>query len=245
MTPHKNYTIMRLKNPLHPQHEVGFNMYSHEQLDVLLATPLFEGISYDNTLSMLSCLGARKRACPRDTVVLAAGSLMEHVGVVLSGTLHLLQEDENGDRILLAPLGPGSFFGEALCCAGVRESPVTVIAETAANVMLLDFKKILNVCPRTCQHHTQLIENMMCIIAKKNLFLQSRLEILSKKSIRERVLLFLHSQCRQRGRPFTVSLDRNGMADYLGTDRSALSRELGRMKADGLLDFDKNVFLLK
>lgn len=211
----------------------------------LMHVPLFAHIADPEIDVLLSCLGGHVRAVEKGEVVLRAGDPVTQVGVVLEGMLQIAREDAEGGRVLLMVIGPNDFFGEALSCAGVKRSPVTVSAESASTVLLVDFKKILGTCSRSCTYHTQLIENMMGILAKKNLFLQERMEVLSKKTIREKLLRYLEGMAPRAGVPVTIPLNRNALADYLGVDRSALSRELGRLRDEGVLQFRKNIFTLR
>ena len=206
---------------------------------------LFRGIAPADLDAVLRCLGAEIRHAAKEEILLLAGDRPQSVGVVLSGLLHVVQEECDGGRSLLAALAPGEIFAEALCCAGVAESPVTVAAAVDSEVLLLRFERILRTCPQACAFHRGLIENLLRLMADKTLFLQSRLEILSLKSVRARVLRYLEALAPQEGRSVAVPFNREGMAEYLCVERSALSHELARMKRDGLLDYRKNQFLLK
>ena len=145
---------------------------------------------------------------------------------------------------MLATLGEADIFAEALCCAGVEESPVSVLADTDAAVLLLGFSRILHTCPNSCTFHQTLIANMLQIVARKNLYLQGRMEIISMKSVRAKVLRYLSALAAVHGRDFTAPHNREQMADYLCVERSALSHELMRMKQEGLIAYRKDRFTL-
>lgn len=213
--------------------------------EILYDVALFQDIEPRDLSSMLTCLAAETINYEKGDIILLAGSKPEHVGIVLSGLLQIVKEDYEGKRTIIAVLEPGDYFAEALCCAGVDESPVTVIADTASEVMRINFSRILQTCPNSCSFHQKLIGNMLGIIAKKNLFLQSRMEVVCIKSLREKVLKYLESFGARQGKTVTIPLSREAMAEYLSVDRSALSHELMKMRREGLLDYDKNVFVLK
>jgi CRP-like cAMP-binding protein len=216
-----------------------------EYFDLLQSVGLFAGIDAVDLESVLQCLGAEITKTSRDEVVLLAGGKPQHVGIVLSGQLHIVREGYEGNRSLEAAITPGGIFGESLCCAGVAESPVTVIAASDATVMLLRFQRVLHICANTCAFHQKLIENMLRLVAEKNLFLKARIEIMTLKSIRAKVLRYLESCAPERGQIFTIPFNREEMAGYLCVERSALSHELIRMKQDGLIEYRKNQFTLK
>lgn len=213
-------------------------------LTLLSSITLFQGISSSGIQELLTCLSAKITRHNKNEFLLLAGETPHYVGIVLEGDLQIIKEDYAGRRSLVAQLEPGDLFAEALVCARVEKSPVSVLVDKHAVVMKLDFLRLLQPCSNSCVFHQQFIENMLMLIARKNLFLQSRIDVLGTKSIREKVLHYFESFVRKQGHSFTVSLNRQEMADYLGVDRSALSHELMKMKQDGLIDYRKNKFSL-
>lgn len=213
--------------------------------ELLKSVKLFGGIGTEDLDAMLKCLGSEARRFRKDEILLLAGDKPEYVGVVLSGQLYIAREGYDGSRSLIAAITPGEIFAEALCCAGVSESPVTVTAGTDSVVMLLRFSRILHTCAGSCTFHTMLIENMLRIIANKNLLLQNRMEIVGLKSVRMKVRRYLESFAPKQGRNITIPFNREELADFLCVERSALSHELAKMKRDGLIDYRKNEFVLK
>lgn len=213
-------------------------------LEILGKVSLFQEIAADDLSAMLSCLSAETAHYQKNEILLLTGEKPERVGIVLSGRLQVIKESLEGERTIMAILEPCDLFAEALCCAGIEESPVTVVADSHGEVMLLNFPRILQVCSRTCLFHHKLIENMLRIIANKNLFLQDRMDIVRKKSVREKVLSYLEGFAVKQGRAVTIPLNREEMAGYLCVERSALSHELMKMKRDGILQYNKNSFTL-
>jgi len=215
-----------------------------EYLSILKTVSLFRGIETAELESILGCMSAEIKAVSKGSIILLAGDTPRQVGILLSGQLHIVREDYDGNRSLIAVLTPRDIFAEALCCAGVSESPVTVIADLDSTIALMNFERILHVCSTSCSFHRELIKNMLKLIAGKNLQLQSHMEILSLKSIRARVMRYIESQAQKQGCEVTIPLNREELANYLCVERSALSHELMRMKKDGLIDYRKNKFVL-
>ncbi len=209
---------------------------------ILKKVNLFAGISENDVKSMLSCLSARVIKTEKNEYLLMAGDPVAYIGIVLSGTLHIEKDDAEGGRTMIASLSTGDYFAEALCCAGVKESPVNVVVDTGGTVMLIEFKKIMSVCPNSCIFHSKLIENMLGIIARKNLMLQNRMEIIGKRSLRLKIMCYLESLSSKTGGKVEIPFNREELADFLCVDRSALSHELSRMKNEGLIDYKKNMF---
>jgi len=219
----------------------NFNNY----FNILKTVPIFDSISGAEMGSMLNCLGARIKSLPKNGAFLLAGEKPVYIGIVLTGQLHIVREDYEGNRIMIASAAPGGIFAEALCCADIEESPVSVLAAEDSSVMLLRFENILRVCPSACPFHRKLLENMLRLVSNKNLYLQGRMEIVSIKSVRWKVLRYLESFAQKRGREIVIPFNREELAGYLCVERSALSHELMKMKRDGLIDYRKNAFILK
>ncbi|MDY3692631.1 MAG: Crp/Fnr family transcriptional regulator [Dysosmobacter sp.] len=213
--------------------------------DVLGSCPLFAGIGGEDLKSLLKCLGARTAAYPKKTVILSEGGPMREVGIVLSGTVQIVRGDYSGNRSIVAAVGPGELFGEAFACAGVKELPVDVVAREDAQVLLLDCQRLLRPCCNACGFHRQLIFNLVQVLARKNLALHQKLEILSRRSTREKLLTYLHQQAKHvHSRSFTIPYDRQELADYLEVERSGLSAEISRLRREGILESERSWFRL-
>lgn len=211
---------------------------------ILEKVKLFGGISEKELSTMLNCLDAKRHDYAKDEFIFQAGDRVDSIGILLKGSAHIMKESYQGDRTILSVLEEGDYFAEALCCAGIQESPVSVQVRSDAVVLTLNFSRILHTCSRSCSFHTKLIENMMYILANKNIALQSHFEVISRKSMREKILGYLHSLAVKQGNTISIPLNREEFADYLCVDRSALSHELARMKSNGIIDYHKNTFRL-
>lgn len=218
------------------------NRYSH----ILKKVKLFEGLSETETEKALNCLGKKNAKYERGDVIIASGEPVCDIGIVLNGSVQIMKEDFNGVRSIISQLYPSSIFGEALACAGIKKSPITAFAAAKCEILFIPFSKITNTCGKTCAFHAKIISNTLRILAQKNIFLNNKIEHLSKRSIREKLLSYLKDESgKHNAKEFTIEFNRNELADYLFLDRSAMSRELGKMRDDGLIEFDKSRFKLK
>jgi CRP-like cAMP-binding protein len=215
-------------------------------LDFIQDVPLFRGIARDDLSGMLSCLGAFIRSYRKEEYILLAGDPVKLVGVVLSGEVCVLKEDAQGNRRIVTTVQPKSIFAEVFAFAQVAESPVTVQALTDAQVLFVDFRRITTLCTNACAFHSRLIQNILMLVAEKNILLNEKLDILGMKTTRQKVAAFLLNQQAVQGKKKRVRLpfSRTELADYLGVNRSALSRELGRMRDEGLIEFKRDTFVL-
>lgn len=211
--------------------------------DIIKYNPLFTGIAYHDFEKMFHCIEARPQCYKKDAIILLTGDAVRFVGLILSGSVKILKEDGNGNRNILAELSASDVFGEVFACAGVDPSPVTVQAAADCEVLLLNYHKVITTCASACCFHTRLVSNMLRLLAQKNLLLNQKLEILSKRTTRERLLLFFDTQ-RGTAKKFTVPYNREEMAQYLCVDRSAMSGELCKMRDAGLIRFHRNEFEL-
>lgn len=216
-----------------------------KKIGATLLCPLFAGIETDKLHSLLDCLAAVKRVYRKDEFIFMAGDQATSVGIVLSGSVRVLQEDFWGHRGILAHIEPGGLFGEAFSCAEKDALPVSVIASEASEVLLVDYRRIVTTCSSACIFHTLLIMNMLRILAEKNILLTRKIEHLSKRTTRDKLLSFLSAQAVfAKSNAVEIPFNRQELADFLCVDRSALSRELGAMQSEGLINYDKNSFEL-
>lgn len=206
-------------------------------------SPLFSGIRRDDLRSILSCTGYRVRSYERGEILSLEGELIRHIGILLKGSVDMNKEDVWGEKTLLSRMEKGEIFGESFACGADQTSVVTFCAHTDCRVLFIPFTKVMNSCSNACAFHQVLILNVVREIARKNRDLMLKLELLSKKSLREKLMAYLSAQAQKQGtRYFECPLGRVALAEYLCADRSALSRELAHMKADGLIDYDRNRF---
>lgn len=205
--------------------------------------PLFEGIKKDEISLVLGCVGAYKKIFKKENIILPQDNDACLI-TVLSGTIHMTICDINGRHTLISVLYKGDFFGENSLCSNRFSDSISFCSETDCEVLFLPFAKVLNSCSSACEFHHRLIENAVKLMASKNIELIQKLEIISKKTLREKILTYLSIIANNADGYFKTDMSRADLADYLCADRSALSRELSKMKQDGLIDYDKNTFRL-
>ena len=209
-------------------------------------SPLFEGVDDQDLDSMMHCLSAKKRHYKKEEFIFHSGDKAQQIGMVLSGTVHMMKEDFWGNRMILGEAGPGDLFGEVYACAGVKWLEVNVIAKTDTDILFLDIQKILTVCSNGCEFHSRMIRNLLSSISRRTLAMTRKVEHMSQRTLRDKVLSYLSSQAvTSESREFTIPYNRQQLAEYLSVDRSALSSELGKMRDQGILEFHKNWFHLK
>jgi len=206
---------------------------------------LFAGIAEQDLGTLLACLSCRRQAYEKGGYILLAGTSVVDIGIVLSGRALALKEDFWGNRTILFEIEPSGLFAESFSCAGNDALPLSVMATETTEVLFLDYRRVVSSCTSACVFHTTLIQNMLQIVARNNIALVEKIEHITKRSTRKKLLSYLSEQARLKGsHSFEIPFDRQELADYLAVDRSAMTVELSRMRDAGLLRFNKNSFEL-
>ncbi|MBP3703117.1 MAG: Crp/Fnr family transcriptional regulator [Lachnospiraceae bacterium] len=212
-------------------------MNKNEKLRILQKCPLYRGMSERECELAFAKIMARDKMYEKGDIIFRTGDRTWEFGVVLQGTIYVTKEDYHGNQVILTYLEQGDIFAEAFALSGEMMT-VNVVAENQCEILLYDKKQVLEV--------PNMAENLLRIFAAKNVFLTERIEHLSARNLKGKVISFLTDCARRAGSSmFTVPFDRQGMADYLATDRSALSAVLSKLKQEGEIDYWKREFHLK
>jgi len=207
-------------------------------LDTLSKCALFENIQIEEMRGILHCMNTNIQEYKKNDYLSVAGEVFAQIGVVLDGNVALTKETASGNRVLIGLLCPGEIFGEMAAYSGKKAWPVTVIAQTSCTVMFFSQDKIVGCCDKVCMSHKQLIMNMLKIVSNRALMLNKKVEYLSIRSLRGRISTFFLEEFNKTGsNTFQLSLNRNELADFINVPRPSLSRELGKMRDEGLIDF--------
>ena len=213
-----------------------------KQLSLL---PIFYGIREEDLPAMFNCLGSFQKHYQKGEIIFLEGNQVRSVGIILSGIVHMMKEDSKGNQTLLVIMNQGELFGESFSCGSHSDARVIFFAAAPCAVLFLPFYKVIHSCKMTCTFHHRLIENMVQLIGDKNVQLMQKIEVISKKTLREKIMAYLQNQSiEQHSKSFTIPLGRLELAAYLCADRSALTRELSCMQKDGLIWYSKNTFKL-
>lgn len=214
------------------------------ELSEIRDTPMFRGLSEEETACALSVLQSAQRRYRKGAVLMHAGGRAECMGLVLSGSVTIESCDLWGNRAILSHVGSGQFFAESYALLPDEPMLVDVTANEDCTVLFLRPGPLIRQEVRT-PWASKLTANLLLISARKNLHLSARSFHTAPKTIRARVLSYLNAVSLQTGhREFEIPFDRQQMADYLNVERTALSKELGRMKREGFFTCRKNRFVL-
>ena len=212
---------------------------------VLKKTKLFSGVGDEEISTMLSCLGASLFTYKKGDYVLRQGEHLSDILVLVEGSLHIQRDDYWGNRSILGHIGIGEIFGEAYAAPDSGTLLNDVIAVEDSSVFSFDVKRVISTCSSACRFHTMVVQNLFFAISEKNRTLVQKLDYLSRRTTREKLISYLSEEAKWQNSPqITIPFNRQQLADYLSVDRSAMSNELGKMRDEGLLEFEKNRFRL-
>lgn len=217
-----------------------------EWQQVLPHSSLFQGVPQEKLRSVWECLNPRVSTYEKNEIIAVAGERLTGVGVMLSGEAIIIRENAAGNRMVMAIIGPGEMFGEIAAFSGNEVWPATVVAQEACTAMFVPPEKITGTCARACSAHKMLVLNTLRIISLKALMLSRKLEYLSIRTLRGKISAFLLEQSRKAGSlTFMMPLNRDELADFLNVSRPALSREMGRMRDEGIIEFHRSSMRIK
>ena len=207
--------------------------------------PMFRDISLTDCRTLMNCLGCREKTYQKDQIIAATENSSRQIGIVISGCIHIIKEDIWGRRTFLTYTGDDGIFGEMLMGENLSERGILFKAAEPTTILIIPADRILHPCRNSCPFHHKLSRNLFDLLSRRNAALTEKIEITSKSSLREKILAYLSLEAQKTGSmKVTIPLSRSEMADYLCTNRSALSRELANMKKDGILDYDLGTFHL-
>ncbi|MBO7318499.1 MAG: Crp/Fnr family transcriptional regulator [Clostridia bacterium] len=214
-------------------------------ISILKRTQMFSGVGENEIESMLSCLGARLYEFSKGEYVIRQGERLSDIIVLVDGNLHIQKDDYWGNRSILGQISVGEMFGEAYVAPDSGTVLNDVVAVEKSMVIFFDVKRILTTCSSACRFHNLVVQNMFFTISEKNRKLVQKLGHMSKRTTREKLISYLSEEAKkQKSSKFTIPFNRQQLADFLSVDRSAMSNELCKMRDEGLLEFEKNQFVL-
>ena len=201
-----------------------------------VTTSLFDGVTKEEYAAMMTCFKTSVKTYRKgEEVPMPAG----RVGVVQRGRLSLVKTDINGVRTLFEQLGKGGVFGDALGFHWADAS-FFLLAEEDCDVLYIDYEHIVKRCPKACAHHSTVVANLVKLMSEKTQALSEHLEILSRRTTREKLTAYFSLLAAKNKSPyFTLPFSQTSLADYICVDRSAMVRELKKMSEDGLIELDR------
>lgn len=206
---------------------------------------LFKNIDEAEAAAILQCLKAQIRNFRRGETILLAGAPIPGFALILEGTVAIQEDDYYGRRHIIAKLQAGELFAEAFVFAGLERMPLSVVATEESCMLFIDGKRLLAPCPEHCTKQQEMLQNLLGMVARKNVGLTQKFSICSRPSTEEKLLAFLLHTARQEGSlHFALRYNRQELADYLGVERSAMCARLSALQKKGLIQYKGKDFRL-
>lgn len=216
-----------------------------ENIDFLMNLPIFYNLKKEEIINILKFFNYSKEDFEKNNFIFEIGKPISKIGIILSGEINIIKEDFWGNRNILNKFKSGEIFGEVFALAKV--SPNNILVETSQNskILFLDLTNFSIDNENNSNEILKFLSNIFKISLKKNILFTEKLEHITKKTIREKIISYLSTEAlKNRSNSFFIKFDRQELADYLFVERSALSRELSSMKKDELIEYNKNYFTL-
>lgn len=192
--------------------------------------PLFENISCEKIPDVLKHLDVVEKSYTKDTFIRTEGDCADFIGIVVEGTVHVLQYDYMGNRNITASFSAGDMFAEAISCAGIKSIPFSIMAVSDCRIIFINVQRLFENSDSDNDYHDILISNLLRIVSRKNMLLNQKLHYMSHKTTAEKLLSYLDDQSKlHQSNEFVTPFDRQALADFLGVERSAMSAEISKL----------------
>lgn len=208
-------------------------------------SPVFFGMSDNELKGLLECFNARVRKYEKEEMIIRQGDIISNIYLILDGAVNIEKDSYWGRRIIISRLGKNENLALSFVGSKNVESSVDAITVDETLVLILGYEKCTSMCQNACTRHKVLINNLFQILSKENIELIKKIENVSQKTIRDKLLTYLSNEAQKNhSNSFNIKFNRQDLADYLNVDRSAMSFELSKLQKEGLLKYNKNNFEL-
>lgn len=207
--------------------------------EIINKCPLFSGLSGDSLQTALRFFNAVEKKYPAGQILNRPGEPLSNFGLVLSGNVQVCMDDINGTRIIMAGVAPGETFGESLCLLK-READIIIICVTETVLLVMNTDFLYN--NTGSSDGAELSRRFCAMLASRTLKMNDRIQLLSQNGIRDKIITLLSQYAVHGSDEIFLPFNRETLAVYLGVNRSALSRELGKMRDAGIIEFCKDRF---
>lgn len=216
-----------------------------EYIKILRNSRLFTGLMDKEILGMVGCMSARVTRHEKGNIIIRKGDMLSWFGLVLSGDIHLIMEDFWGNRAILQMMQPSDIFGAMYACVKTERIDYDAVCVNDVILLEMDGHRAFNVCRTPCSSHNTYIRNLLEVLAEENLRLTHKVAHISQRTTKDKLLSYLSEQAEKaHNNCFEIPLNRQQLADYLSVDRSAMSNELSKLRSAGIIEFNKNKFVL-
>lgn len=210
-----------------------------EKLKILKGLSLFNNLKEEELKNLIKNYTCEKKYSQK-SIIFNEGDEINDIGIVLEGSIQLINEDAFGNLTILHQFTGPALFGEAFVCGGVEKIPQKVMAISPCKILFLSYYQLKKASP---SYLNIINENLISIISKKNIFLREKLNLLNLPTSRDKLFYYLSQEKKKSPSSyFKIDFSITQLAQYLNLNRSSLSRELSKLKEEGYIDYYRNTF---
>ena len=214
-------------------------------LDLLSRNDLFQDIPPEAIFRLLQANLSHIKQFPAGKLIHEIGQPIHHLGIVLDGTIDIVHPSVSDHDTIVSRILPGGIFGESFSCTESANLFNEVRSISPSTVLFLDVHSVLHQSSILSGYHLKLVENLLCILARSNVWLNTKILILNQKTLRDKILTYFETlAAKNSSNRFTIPFNREQLASFLGSERSSLCRELSRMQEEGILSIEKDFVVL-
>ena len=205
---------------------------------------LFKNINTEDCKRMITCFNADIRRYKSGSCIANYDEYNDKIGIVLSGRAVMVRYDINGVRTIIESLEEQSIFGAFFTFNISKRNTIEIVSETDCEIMFVRRSEITKRCEKACQCHSKVVENLLALMSEKTISLSERIEVLSQRSIEDKLISCLEiiEDKTPDGKTPQIPFSTTALSDYLCVNRSALQREISKLKNAGVLTISKRKF---
>lgn len=220
--------------------------HTKNQIKTMVSAKLFETFTFEECEALYVLTNPSFRNYSKNEIIIDEGDYIDFIGIIQSGNIVSKRMDSEGNVSLQNILEPTQMFGFEIAATPTKISPLTLKCLSDSTALIFNYSDMISTEILPEKYRLKIMDNLIALLANENMRRMYKIELLCQKSLRERIMMYLRFMARKTGaEAFTIPFDRSQLAQYLNVNRSALSTELSHMKTEGLIQFDKNRFIIK
>ncbi|WP_083249396.1 Crp/Fnr family transcriptional regulator [Brachyspira hampsonii] len=211
----------------------------NEYIDILIKSEVFKNISKDEIINILDDFKTEKKSFKKSNIIIDAGDIVENIYIILKGKVEISKEYDDTRKNIVNILNQGDIFAEAFAFSTNKVSSIQALALENTEIIKINIENIFKANDNNIKN--MFLHNLLRVISDKNKFLAFKNDILSQKSLRSKIIIYIKYMANiQKSKNIIIPFNRDKLAEFISADRSALSRELNRLSKENIIKLDGN-----
>ena len=200
---------------------------------------IFGGIKKNDRKKLLKNLESNTLSFSKNTSILKSISKSNLLGIIENGSAQIIRTDYDGNIIIIDDLVPGSIFGTKFSLLDNDE--YDIVTKEDSKIIFIDYDYILKIDQKRSSYYQTFLINLIKIMNKIVFTQNERINILTRKTTREKLLEYFENESKKAfSKDFYLPFNLTELAEYLSIDRSAMMREIKRLKEDKIIESNGN-----